>query len=59
MLNDDSAPEGLRAFARDSELVKALNVSPAEWECLASFELPEATRKDGYVQLLITIRAIT
>lgn len=59
ILNDDSAPEGLRAFARDSELVKALNVSAEEWESLRSVKLPKEVSKDGYVQLLITIRSIS
>ena len=59
ILSDKTAPEGLRAFADDGELVKALNVSAAEWEALASVKLPGEVTKDGYVQLLITIRAIS
>lgn len=59
ILNDGSAPEGLRALARDSDLVKALNVSSAEWETLASVKLPGEVSRDGYVQLLITLRAIS
>ena len=58
ILSDESAPEGLRAFADDGELVKALNVSAAEWESLQSVRLPKEVSKDGYVQLLITIRAL-
>lgn len=59
ILKDDSAPDGLRAFARDADLVKALSVTSAEWEALASVKLPGGVTKDGYVQLLITIRAIS
>jgi transcriptional regulator with XRE-family HTH domain len=58
ILSDPDAPEGLQAFARDVELVKALNVTTAEWEALASVKLPGEVAKDGYVQLLITIRAV-
>lgn len=59
ILQDDDAPEGLRAFAQDAELVKALDVLSPEWDALASVKLPGEVTKDGYVQLLITIRAIT
>lgn len=40
-------------------MAKALNVSPAEWEALASVKFPGEVAKDGYVQLLIIIRAIS
>lgn len=58
ILSDESAPEGLRGFAGDGELVKALNVASSEWEILQSVKLPKEISKDGYVQLLITIRTI-
>ena len=58
ILSDESAPEGLRAFAGDGELVKALNVASSEWEILQSVKLPKEISKDGYVQLLITVRAL-
>lgn len=56
---DDEAPAGLRQLASDSVLSDALNVTEAEWETLDSIQLPGEVNKDGYVQLLITIRAIT
>ncbi len=59
ILADSSAPLGLREFASDMALVNALNVTPEEWIALRSLELPGQPNKDGYVQLLITIRAIT
>lgn len=60
ILSDESAPEGFRAFAGNGgEQVNALNVSAAEWEVLASVKLPRDVVKDGYVQILITIRAIS
>lgn len=41
-----------------------INLSPfppvfQEWDALASVNLPDEVTKDGYVQLLITIRAIS
>ena len=58
ILADQNAPNGLRAFAGDKALVDALRITPEEWKALRSIELPGAVSKDGYVQLLITIRAI-
>lgn len=59
ILADYSAPLGLREFASDMALVNALNVTPEEWRALRSLDLPGQPSKDGYVQLLITIRAVT
>ena len=58
ILSDQRTPDGLRAFAQDIDLVKALSVTTNEWGALASIKLPARITKDGYVQLLITIRAI-
>ncbi len=58
LLSDYSAPAGLRDLASDSALADALKISEPEWRALASLDLPGEVRKDGYVQLLITIRAV-
>lgn len=55
----EATPSGLRALADDKALTKALVVEDDEWRALASIDLPTPVSKDGYVQLLITIRAIT
>ena len=59
VLSNYSAPEGLRELAADTALAQALKIIELEWEALASVKLPVDAGKDGYVQLLITIRAIT
>jgi transcriptional regulator with XRE-family HTH domain len=58
IIADAKAPPGLVALAGDKALVDALRITPEEWKALRSIELPGAVSKDGYVQLLITIRAI-
>lgn len=59
ILGNYSAPEGLRELAADTALAQALKITDAEWEALASVKLPVDASKDGYVQLLITVRAIS
>lgn len=59
LLQDYDVPAGLRALASDAALLSALNVTEPEMEALASIKLPSEATKDGYVQLLVTIRAIT
>jgi len=59
LLQDYDAPAGLRALASDNSLVTALGITGREMEALASVKLPSEATKDGYVQLLVTIRAIT
>ena len=54
-----AAPAGLRELAMDQSLVQALNVREDEWHALSSVVLPGEATKDGYVQLLYTIRAIS
>jgi len=59
ILKDAKAPEGLKALANDRELVSALRVTEEEWKSLGSIKLPGEVSKDGYVQLLITVRAVS
>ncbi|TVP84048.1 MAG: XRE family transcriptional regulator [Thioalkalivibrio sp.] len=54
-----SAPGGLIALAEETSLVDALQVTDREFQILASVDLPPDVDRDGYVQLLMTIRAIT
>ena len=58
IIADAKSPRGLRDLAGDKSLADALRITPEEWKALRSIELPGAVSKDGYVQLLITIRAI-
>ena len=58
LVDDDSVPGGLQQFAHDSALANALAVAEHEWRALRSLDLPNPISKDGYVQLLITLRAI-
>ena len=59
ILKGKTTPEGLRELAADSTLVSALEVSDEEWLALNSVKLPGEAGKDGYVQLLMTIRNIS
>jgi len=59
ILADYDAPAGLRALAGDKDLVQALRIAEDEWRTLRSIDLPEGVTKEGYVQLLITVRAVT
>ena len=52
-------PAGLRDLADDDTLIKAMKITARELKNLASLDLPGPVSKDGYVQLLITIRAVT
>jgi transcriptional regulator with XRE-family HTH domain len=56
---DYDAPKGLRSLAADVGLQKTLSISDDEWKVLASIQFSVPVTKFGYVQLLITIRAIT
>ncbi len=53
-----SAPPGLRELAMNQELVRLLQIREHEWQALSSLLLPEEASRDGYIQLLFTIRAI-
>jgi len=59
LINSYNAPAGLRELALDQSLVDALSIREEEWHTLSSVVLPGDVTKDGYVQLLYTIRAIT
>lgn len=59
LLSDYDTPPGLHDLAMDKALVSALDIKPEEWEALASMKLPGEVSKDGYVQLLITLRAVS
>jgi len=59
ILADYDAPGGLRDLATDKPLADALRIKPTEWEALLSMKLFGEVSKDGYVQLLITMRAVT
>jgi transcriptional regulator with XRE-family HTH domain len=58
ILADAHAPPGLHALASDYPLVAVLGIIGAEWRALASIELPTPAIKDGYLNLLFTLRAI-
>lgn len=59
LVNDDDMPMGLRELTSDKQLTAALNITKAEWQALNSIQLIDEVSKDGYVQLLITIRAVS
>jgi hypothetical protein len=54
-----NAPGGLIELAEDTNLVAALQITDDEFRTLASIALPASVDRDGYVQLLMTVRAIT
>lgn len=58
LLSNNQAPAGLRGLASDTALADALKITDGEWKALESIQLPGEVSKDGYVQLLITVRAI-
>ena len=59
LLDNPNTPPGLRDLATDSGLIANLGVTEAEWRALTSIELPGEVSKDGYVNLLFTVRSIT
>lgn len=56
---NDTMPAGLLALADDKMLADMLKITELEWRALSSVTLPSEVDKDGYVQLLIAIRAIS
>jgi transcriptional regulator with XRE-family HTH domain len=58
LLADYQTPPGLRDLASDLALVASLQITPDEWRALASIDLPDEATKDGYVNLLFTVRSI-
>jgi transcriptional regulator with XRE-family HTH domain len=59
ILDDPEVPDGLRGLALDGKLCEALRISAEEWRLVRSIELPGKVTKEGYLQLLVTLRAIT
>ncbi len=59
ILTDYTAPQGLRELASDHDLIAALRITADEWRALTTCALPANVSKEGYVQLLVTLRAIT
>lgn len=59
ILSNSSAPQGLRELAGNEALIDTLKITDNDWIVLKSIQLPDNVSMDGYVQLLITIRAIT
>ena len=57
--SDRKMPKGLRDLADDDGLIKAMKVTARELRTLASIDLPGPVSKDGYVQLLVAIRAVS
>jgi transcriptional regulator with XRE-family HTH domain len=57
VLADDELPRGLRALADSRSHLRALRITPAEWTALASLSLPGGLTRDGYVALLVLLRA--
>jgi transcriptional regulator with XRE-family HTH domain len=55
---DRKMPKGLRDLADDDGLIKAMRITARELKTLASIDLPGSVSKDGYVQLLVAIRAV-
>ncbi|MDQ7733778.1 helix-turn-helix transcriptional regulator [Halomonas sp. SpR1] len=58
LVADHMAPTGLRELAIDQQLTRTLQITTEEWHALSSIVLPGEASRDGYVQLLFTIRAI-
>ncbi|RMD68282.1 MAG: XRE family transcriptional regulator [Gammaproteobacteria bacterium] len=59
IIEDHEAPAGLRDLAMDRELVQVLHIKREEWEALRSLRPPAPLTKEGYVQVLLTLRAVT
>ncbi|RMD69285.1 MAG: XRE family transcriptional regulator [Gammaproteobacteria bacterium] len=59
IIEDYNSPPGLRDLALDRELVQVLRITREEWEALLSLKPPAPLTKEGYVQVLLTLRAVT
>ncbi len=53
------ASPGLIALMEDHELLAFLKIRPDEWMTLSSIQTLWPLKKDGYVQLLMTLRAVS
>ncbi len=49
---------GGRHDGTDVRLIAVLGITDVEWRALTSIDLPAPASKDGYVNLLFTVRAI-
>lgn len=58
VLADYNVAKGLHDLAADAALAEVMKITAPEWEMLASIKLPRSVSKTGYLQLLITLRAI-
>ncbi|TCT21218.1 helix-turn-helix domain-containing protein [Thiobaca trueperi] len=59
VLSDYRTAPGLLALAQDQGLLALLKIRPDEWAMLRSLDSPFPVSKEGYVQLLLTLRAVT
>ncbi len=59
LLGKKTTNEGLQLLLLDASLSGSMQITDDEWKLLGSIKLPDTVRKDGYVQLLITLRAIS
>lgn len=59
ILNSRSAAPGLVKLARDDSLIESLEITDEEFRILSTLDLSRPPTRDGYVQLLMTIRAIS
>lgn len=58
LLAGDGLAPGLADLARSVDLVRLLGITDRELQTLASIDLPGKTDRDGYVQLLLTVRNV-
>jgi transcriptional regulator with XRE-family HTH domain len=59
ILSNYNAPKGLRDLAGNRDIINALKITDTEWMALNSIQLPNDVSMDGYLQLLVTVRAIS
>jgi len=59
MASNRKLPAGLRDLAGDDALMKTMRITARDLKTLASIDLPSPVAKDGYVQILISIRSVS
>ncbi|BAO43874.1 helix-turn-helix transcriptional regulator [Thiolapillus brandeum] len=59
IIEDPGSPSGLRELARDNALRESMSVTDDDIASLATINLDGRISKNGYIQLLIAIRAVT
>ena len=57
LLSDASTAAGLVALAADRALADSLDIQPAEWSALRSLAPAAAISKEGYLAVLLALRA--